>query len=287
MKSSIDLAANYDLAFLAELVADLRAAAPNWEPLVVGAMARDLLLHYTHKIPVGRATEDIDLAFAVADWENFNALRTAMLLSALFEPHKSLAHRLSHRQRYWVDLIPFGGLERQDGSIAWPPRGEQVMTVIGYREALASAINIMLPQGQRVLVVSLPMLAVLKVFAWSERHLVAPRKDAADLVLIIKSYLDAGQHDRLYDDAPHLLEHNDFDYERAGAWLAGRDAARTIDTFGSDPTNLHQLISTIVTREVDPEGPLRLVGEVGGPEAENVRRLLAAFLSGFNGEQTP
>jgi len=66
--SSLDLAAKSELTFLAELVADLRAAAPAWKPLLVGAMARDLLLYYAHNIPVGRATEDIDLEFAVADW---------------------------------------------------------------------------------------------------------------------------------------------------------------------------------------------------------------------------
>ena len=91
------------------------------------------------------------------------------------------------------------------------------MTVVGYREALASAMDVKLPENQRVLVVSLPMLAVLKLVAWSERHTAAPRKDAADLLLILKNYLDAGNQQRLYEEAPHLLEDSNFDYERAGA----------------------------------------------------------------------
>jgi predicted nucleotidyltransferase len=178
-------------------------------------------------------------------------------------------------------------LEQPDGSIAWPPRGDEVMTVVGYREALASAIDVMLPEGQRVLVVSLPMLAVLKVLAWSERHTTAPRKDATDLLLILKNYLDAGQQQRLYDEAPHLLEKSNFDYERAGAWLAGRDAATAIQTDGAKQTRVHQMVFTILTKEVDPDGPLRLIGEVGGRDAENMRLVLAAFLSAFNGEKAP
>ena len=75
------------------------------------------------------------------------------------------------------------------------------MTVVGYSEALACAIDVKLPQNQRVLVVSLPMLAVLKIVAWSERHTAAPRKDATDLLLILKNYLDAGKQQRLYDEA--------------------------------------------------------------------------------------
>jgi predicted nucleotidyltransferase len=121
------------------------------------------------------------------------------------------------------------------------------MTVLGYREALASAIDVMLPEGQRVLAVSLPMLALLKVIAWSERHATAPRRDAADLLLILKNYLDAGHQQRMYDEAPHLLDSSNFDYERAGAWLAGQDAATAIQTEGAKQTRMHQMISTILT----------------------------------------
>ena len=285
--SLLDLAAKRELTFLAELVADLHAAAPAWKPLFVGAMARDLLLYYAHNIPVGRATEDIDLGFAVADWEDFAALRAALLASTHFEAHGSLVHSISHRRDRQIDLIPFGELERLDGSIAWPPRGDEVMTVVGYREAQASAVEVMLAEGERILVVSLPMLAILKVIAWSERHTTAPRKDAADLLLILKSYLDAGNQQRLYDEAAHLLDQNDFDYERAGAWLAGRDAAAAIQGDGAKQTPVHQRISTILTKEVDPDGRLRLLGELGGGDAENTRLLLAAFLHGFNGKPTP
>jgi predicted nucleotidyltransferase len=285
--SSLDLAAKSELTFLAELVADLRAATPAWKPLLVGAMARDLLLHYAYNIPVSRATEDIDLGFAVADWEDFAALRAALLASTHFEAHRSLVHRFSHRRGRQIDLIPFGGLERPDGSIAWPPQGDEVMTVIGYREALASANDVMLPEGQRVLVVSLPMLAVLKVIAWSARHTTAPRQDAVDLLLILKNYLDAGNQQRLYDEAAHLLDDSNFDYERAGAWLAGRDASAAIQADAAKQTHLYQMISMILTKEVDPDGPLRLLGEMAGRDAENIRLLLAAFLRGFNGEQAP
>lgn len=285
--SSLDLAAKSELTFLAELVADLHAAAPAWKPLLVGAMARDLLLYYAHNIPVSRATEDIDLGFAVADWENFAALRAALLASTHFEARGSLLHKFSHRRGRQIDLIPFGGLELSDGSIAWPPRGDEVMTVVGYREAMASATDVMLPESQRVLVVSLPMLAVLKVIAWSERHTTAPRKDAADLLLILRSYLDAGNQQRLYDEATHLLDDSNFDYERAGAWLAGHDAAAAIRKDAAEQTRVHQMITTILAKEVDPDGPLRLIGEVGGRDAENMRLLVAAFLNGFNGKEVP
>jgi predicted nucleotidyltransferase len=249
-------------------------------------MARDLLLFHAHNIPVRRATEDIDLAFAVADWEEFSRLRAALLASTHFEAHNSTTHRFFHRQHRQIDVVPFGGLELPDGSIAWPPRGDEVMTVVGFRDALASAVDAILPKGQRVLVVSLSMLVALKLVAWSERHATAPGRDAADLLLILKNYLDAGNQSRLYHEAPHLLDQNDFDYERAGAWLAGHDAAAAVRKNAAERTRTTDMIFTILTAESDPEGPLRLVGEVGGREAESMRLLLLSFLRGFKGEDT-
>ncbi len=63
--------------------------------------------------------------------------------------------------------ILFGGLEKADGTISWPPHGDTVMSVMGLDEAMKSSVNALLPSGQQVAVVSLPMLAVLTIFAWS------------------------------------------------------------------------------------------------------------------------
>lgn len=285
--SSLDFIAKAELTFLAELVADLRSAAPAWEPLLVGALARDLLLFHAHNIPVRRATADIDVAFAVADWEEFSRLRGALLASTHFTAHNSMIQRFLHREHRQLDIVPFGGLELPDGSIAWPPRGDEVMTVVGFRDAFASAVDALLPKGQRVLVVSLSMLVILKLVAWSDRHATAPGKDAADLLLILKNYLDAGNQSRMYEEAAHLLDQNDFDYERAGAWLAGYDAAAAVRENSGGRTRTSDMIVTILTAESDPDGPLRLVGEVGGREAESMRLLLLSFLRGFRGEETP
>jgi predicted nucleotidyltransferase len=285
--SPLDLADRQELVFLAELVADLRAAVPHAAVLLVGAVARDLLLCFAHGIRAARATEDVDLALAVADWRDFEGLLESLLASGSFQPHANVIHRLLHRGRMEVDLIPFGGVERADGTIAWPPNGDAVMGVLGFQEALASSISALLPLGQRVAVVSLPMLAVLKVLAWSERRTRAPRRDASDLMLILHSYLDAGHAERLYGEANHLLAAGDFDYERAGSWLAGGDAAELLQRHGASSDRIMEKVRAIVLPEIDPEGPLRLIGELRGTDLERARQLLLAFLAGFSGEQYP
>ena len=68
-------------------------------------------------------------------------------------------------------------------------------------------------------------LAVLKVIAWSDR---TPRgnKDAGDLDFLMRNYMDAGNQSRLAEEHADLLADDDFDYERAGARLLGRDMAK-------------------------------------------------------------
>lgn len=61
----MDLSDKGELRWLSLLVGDLRAAAPRHDPLIAGAMARDLLLHYGAGVAIRRATTDVDLAFAV------------------------------------------------------------------------------------------------------------------------------------------------------------------------------------------------------------------------------
>ena len=65
--SLIDLTAKKDLDWLATVVQDLQVATDREQALLVEALARDLLLHYVHGVPITRATNDVGLAFAVAD----------------------------------------------------------------------------------------------------------------------------------------------------------------------------------------------------------------------------
>lgn len=63
--SSPDLSDQPGLLPLADLVAAMRAARPDVRPLLVGAMARDVLLSFAHGMRVARATQDMDFAFAL------------------------------------------------------------------------------------------------------------------------------------------------------------------------------------------------------------------------------
>ena len=55
-----------------------------------------------------------------------------------------------------IDLIPFGGVEMPDRTIAWPPNGNPVMNLIGFSEVADSTVGVVFPGDVTVPVVTLP-----------------------------------------------------------------------------------------------------------------------------------
>ena len=71
--------------------------------------------------------------------------------------------------------------------------------------------------------------------------------------LLIRSYLEVGNHPRLYEEHEDLLLTEGFDYQIAGAQLLGRDLARICEP----ETRLRVL--AILDRELREAGDLPLV----------------------------
>lgn len=227
-----------------------------------------------------RATYDVDLAVAVPDWDSFRVLQDALVGTGDFVLSQDTGHLLHYRpaehgRAYPLDLIPFGGVETLPQQIAWPPDMSVVMNVTGYAEALDSAVEVDLGASVCVPVVSVPALAALKLLAWNDRGL-ENSKDAQDLIFLLQNYHDAGNIDRLYGDAYHLLETYDFDPGPAGATLLGQDAHLILR---------EKSRMAILGVLADPRKRDRLViHAVPGTERDPAKagRLLEAFERGLN-----
>ncbi len=174
--------------------------------LIVGAAARDILLHYGYGITLTRKTQDIDFGVRVAAWSDYESLKEKLLSSGSFTSSKS-EQRVLFKDRIPVDIVPFGDLADQASNIYWPPDKATVMNVLGFEEALSFAQIVCLRNEPplEVPIVSLAGLAMLKIIAWQDRY-PASDKDAQDLFYILKNYLDAGHRDRIYDELPELLD---------------------------------------------------------------------------------
>ncbi|WP_051378878.1 hypothetical protein [Derxia gummosa] len=113
-------------AFIADIAAEVGEAAARLglDCLIVGATARDLLLDHVHGLPAPRATRDIDMAFALAGWPDYERLRAALLACPGWHASAAQTQRLLRvhgGSPVPVDLIPFGAIESGDRTIAWPP----------------------------------------------------------------------------------------------------------------------------------------------------------------------
>ncbi len=261
------------LQWLSTIARDL-----EFDYFVVGAMARQIILNGVFGLVTDRATHDMDFGVVVSGWSQFEAIKACLVASGAFEPDKTRAHRLqpsSGRRGYPLDLIPFGGVEQPQTTIAWPPDGSVLMNVAGYGEALTAAVLVEVAPGIVVRVASLPGLALMKLVAWADRGVNDPR-DAIDLATLLRTYHDAGNEDRLYG-AEIDLAVMDFDVELGGARLLGMDAGRI-----AAPTTRRQIL-VLVNESAWTRRLVRDVarGLTGTDPIAEATELLAQFKSGF------
>ena len=234
---------------------DTAASAVGIPYFIVGATARDMILSMGYGIEISRATADIDLGINVSSWDEFNQLKEALTNTGRFSEHRA-RQRLMYDNYIPVDIVPFGAISNADGNIRWPPDQDEVMNIVGFEDAfkLAQPVRLREEPPLDINFASPLGLAVMKLIAWADRN-TAGNKDAIDLATVLRTYLDAGNRERLYNDHPDLLT-EDFDYVLAGAELLGRDIASSV----SSPTK--RLIIEILRQETDVDSQSRLAEDM-------------------------
>ncbi len=275
---SLDCSHKIDLVLLATVVQGLQgvAQALGIDYFLMGAAARDLMLQHAHNIAPTRLTEDVDFAVSVPDWASFESLRTALLDSNQFyERHGPAIHKLRHRASgLALDIVPFGGIESTNRTISWPPDHHTVFDCFGAREAFDASIPVQLPNKVTLRVASIPALALLKIIAWADRKHTHPGRDAGDLLLYVRHYMDCDNYDRAVKDHGDLFTTDDYDHEATGARLLGRDIAHLLDTQSIERVLL------ILLPQADTDGSLQLAQQ-SGLDLEHARGLIQALCDGL------
>lgn len=189
---------------------------------IIGATARDIILEYIYGKKIYRATNDIDFGIRINNWKTFDALTSALLKNKKFSLDPKIEHRLNYEKAYPVDIVPFGKIAGAGGTFKWP-KGKNEFTVLGFEEAFNNSDIVKIQSNPELLVnfATAESLVLLKIVSWEERYPERSR-DAMDIALIIESYIEAGNTERLYNDESDLVENN-FDFALTGARLLGRD----------------------------------------------------------------
>jgi len=279
----LDLSEKVDTAVVDAVAAVSRAANQVGVPcLIVGAAARDFLLEYACGIRTGRATEDVDFGVRVNSWSEYEKLVRELEQSAAFTRDKKKRHRFHAPNSLLIDLVPFGPIAGTGRQIIWPPDEDRGMSVEGFESAMASAVEVLFRVDPPLVVrtASLPGLAVLKIISWDDGY---PRRgrDAYDFYIIMNSYMETANLDRLATDARDLATEPIPPLQEIGARLLGRDMANISDQ------STARLVVAILHREQAEEGVLRLVTDMmvaagASASVDEVLRLLQAVARGFS-----
>ena len=168
---------------------------------LIGAQARDVWT--AHLNAAKRTTRDIDFTVWLNDQEAWEKLSAYLIAEECFERAAKQPCRFYH-QGAIVDIIPFGGIEKDGEVVLHPPTIE--LSVYGCQEVAEEAVTVKGPFK----VVTIPGLCILKLISFDEK----PdwrAKDWDDFIFLQTTYADiatkdlfSGQHDELVEEIAEL-----------------------------------------------------------------------------------
>lgn len=214
-----------------ELYTDINkyAKALSIDFLVVGAMARDLVLVHGFGADIERRTTDVDFGINVANWDEFNALKER-LLQAGYQQDKHKVQRLSRVGNdglpWEIDIVPFGKIADEKNRIYWPPEQDFEMKVHGFSEVFEHALDVQISEAPNIVIpVASPAgNCLLKLVSWLDREFQLRGKDAIDTGYLIQSYSKIPEiFNALYEEG--YMEAQEWDVNKASAMKLGKDVA--------------------------------------------------------------
>jgi len=156
---------------------------------VVGAAARDIMISLMGVQDTPRATMDLDVAVALSDWSQFDAVKEALCRNNFRkDAPKQRFHYLGKdgNNNYEVDVVPFGPIA-EDETVSWPPEGDPTMSVRCFGDVMAHAEKISIGGLFDIYIAPLAGQFFIKLDAWFDRHLLV-NKDARDMYYMADKY---------------------------------------------------------------------------------------------------
>ena len=161
------------------VIAELRERIdPHHPPMLIGAEASDILHTRLGHTFANRATQDVDLAFAIPDWQAYETLTDGLTRIG----DTGIAFRIAGMH---VDVMAFGSVESPPGTVTPPFRSADPLDVFGMRRVYATADTARFDDGLEIRLPTVAGYVALKLKAWIDRSAVHNQKDAPDLGLAL------------------------------------------------------------------------------------------------------
>lgn len=223
---------------------------------VIGATARDIIMQM-HNATSGRLTYDLDIAITVNDWEQWKKVEVDITNLKNFKKDPDQKQRFIYREKFQLDIVPFGNIMENDYKIFWPPNEELAMSVLGFPAADESAVKVRIDNKAKIKIATLSGIFLLKIIAWKDRNQ-RNNKDADDIGFILENYLSIHEeraattyYDEVYGVEP-------FRNSTAGAVLLGKDINELLK-------NHHETIAPILeilNEEINKKEESKLINQI-------------------------
>ncbi|MEE8059118.1 MAG: nucleotidyl transferase AbiEii/AbiGii toxin family protein [Pseudomonadales bacterium] len=283
--SSLNISGKIDSATVSTYAAvDEVATSLAVRYVVVGASARDIVLHHGHGAKVQRATADVDFGIQVPDWGAYEAVKAGLVAKDFTEISRQ--HRLISSDGTAIDIVPFGKVASEGDIIAWPQEGGVKMNILGFQEACDNAEQVKIQEDPdlEIPVATPEGMVLLKMIAWTDRIPGERKKDAKDIRYLLETYEKIPAIEiALYADQ-HTMDTYDADLSLAAAHHLGINAAEIAGE------STYKFISLLLGDTNNSEHKAMLTEEMCEQidrEYERNAALLNALMQGFLRKDKP
>lgn len=189
---------------------------------LVGAVARDIWMMGINKMPATRTTGDIDFAILINDKGVYEALKGYLTEQENFQPVHDNAFVLIWKDKTQVDLLPFGDIENEDGSVTVEGTGFTTVHVPGFNEVYEEGLPVVvLEEAHTFKFCTLPGIVILKLIAWHDRP-ENRRDDIKDISDILHHFFDM-HNEEIWENHSDLFDGEDEDLKHIAARVMGRE----------------------------------------------------------------
>ncbi len=223
---------------------------------IIGATARDIIMNI-HGEKARRATRDLDLAIAVSDWDQYEAIERGIISIEGFKKDYGQKQRFIYLDAYKIDIIPFGEIMKEDDKIFWPPDESIAMTVLGFSDVQSATKQVTIDDDMVINVASLDGLFILKLIAWIDRcqfH----NKDADDIAFILNNYLSINEKNAVDNYYEEIYLNENFSTNSGGPFLLGVDMGKILS---NSPSSIRFIVEKL-EHEIKAKEESRLANQI-------------------------
>ena len=214
---------------------------------LIGAVARDIILELNQE-KSQRVTMDLDIAIAVDHWEDFENLSEDIIALPNFTKDAQQQQRFLYKEKFQVDIVPYGGIKDQNDKIYWPPDKSFAMSVIGFEEAEQNLLTIQPEEEITFDIVSLEGVFLLKLFAWKDRfHKTST--DAEDIGFLLNNYFNINRDLSFEEPFNKVYDDDHFTELKAGATILGMKLNKMLNAGSGVKSKVKALLEEELKKE--------------------------------------